>query len=48
MLVQNVYGFVKNLPNQKNWKIRHCFIASAHGKFSHNNEKILQFSRSSW
>lgn len=36
----------KNLPNQKILKLRYYFIASAHGKFSHNAEEIPLVSRS--
>ena len=33
-------------PIKKNWKIRPCFIARGHDKFSHYTE-VPQFSRSS-
>ena len=46
MHVKMLKVLFKNLSKQKNWKIRHCFIARGHDKFSHNLE-VPQFSKSS-
>ena len=46
MLVKMLKVLFKNLSKQKNWKIRHCFIARGHDKFSHNPE-VPQFSKTS-
>ena len=46
MLVKMLKVLFKNLSKQKNWKIRHCFIARGHDKFSHNLE-VPQFSKTS-
>ena len=46
MLVEMLMVLFKNVPNQKIWKIRPCFIARGHDKLSHYPE-VPQFSRSS-
>ena len=38
MFVEMLMVLFKNIPNQKLWKIRPCFIARGHDKFSHNTE----------
>ena len=48
MLVKILKVLFKSLSKQKKnfWKIRHCFIARGHDKFSHNTE-VPQFSKTS-